>query len=437
MIGGNFFIIMKEIVRNMWRRKFRTFLTVFGIAIGMFAFTVLGSMALRFNAMMDGATKLVTGQITVYPKGGGFGAIAGGNATLPMNTLEKIGEVEGVDAVAATVILPVEEMNLDEIEISFSERATIQASDFDTQFENKNWKTLPMKAGKMVGNGDSPDTVTVGYSIAVDRDLEVGDSMTIRGKDFEVIGIIDKTMTAPDSYVFMDIDPAREMYIDANPFLQSLRQQSQGASFIAPEQLAQLPPGAREQLEKAQDFKLEDISTGAVISWEEGYDPEKISRAVKDEFGDEVTVFSPEKTGKAIESATATFSAIIVGAALIALLVGGFSVINTMVMSISERTREIGIKKALGASRSEIAVEYAIEAGFIGLFGGLIGMLMGLVTIHILNGMVADQGAEIFLVNLPFLANVLVFSFFLGLFAGLLPAIRASRMNVVEALRHV
>lgn len=226
MIGRDLYCVMKEIIRNMWRRKFRTFLPVFGIAIGMFAFTVLGSMALRFNAMMDGATKLVTGQITVYPKGGGFMVMGGGSATLPVDTLEKISEVEGVDVVAATVVLQVEEIDFEDFEISFDNKASIQASDFASKFENKNWKTLPMKAGRMVGKGDSSDKITVGYSLSIDRELEVGDTMDIREREFEVVGIIDKTMTAPDNYVFMDIEPAREMYVELNPFLKSIQLQS-------------------------------------------------------------------------------------------------------------------------------------------------------------------------------------------------------------------
>ena len=141
--------------------------------------------------------------------------------------------------------------------------------------------------------------------------------------------------------------------------------------------------------------------------------------------------------GEQIDKASTIFNAIILGTALIALIVGGFSIINTMIMSISERTKEIGIKKALGASSWAIAREYTLEAGVIGFLGGAIGMGIGLTLIYIFNAKMAEKGAEIFLVSPGFLIGVVAFSFGLGILAGVIPANRAARMKAVDAIREL
>jgi len=128
----------------------------------------------------------------------------------------------------------------------------------------------------------------------------------------------------------------------------------------------------------------------------------------------------------------------------IALLVATIGIANTMVMAIYERTREIGILKAMGASNGEIRQMFMIEAGFIGLIGGVIGLILGWLV-----GLSLDQIIPIYLryrgiplrgdffVVFPTLAlGVIVFATFTGLVAGLLPAQRAAKLDPLEALRH-
>ena len=162
-----------------------------------------------------------------------------------------------------------------------------------------------------------------------------------------------------------------------------------------------------------------------------------MANRIKDQFKDQVLVLSPTKLGETIDKASAVFNAIILGSAVIALIVGGFSIINTMIMSISERKREIGIKKAIGASNRSIAWDYTLEAGIIGIVGGVIGLGIGVVAILFIKSKTAASGAEIFLLNPSFMAGVVIFSFVLGIIAGVLPAIRASRMKVVDAIREL
>lgn len=427
---------MMEILRNMWRRKFRTILTMVGIAVGIFAFTVMGSMALRFNRMIDGGKRYITGQITIIPKGTNFMA-GGASAMLPLDTLKKIEQIEGVEAVAASIELPLTEPDPDNPVggASFGPPPSIEGFDLDSKYRNRNWTEMPMKEGRMLEKGDPDDVVAIGISIATDKKKKVGDLFEIRGRQFRVIGVIDRTMTGPDAYVFMPIKPARELLIASNPFLKSLQEQANNADSISEQALAQLPEETRKQILAAKAFKTEDITTTAGVSWEDGADSEVVSQRIKEQFKNEVLVLSPKRMGEEIDKASVIFNAVILGSALMALIIGGFSIINTMVMSISERTREIGIKKALGASGRVITGEYTLEAGVIGLVGGLLGMGFGLLLIILLNRSLASKGAEIFLIDAAYLSGVVVFSFILGILAGILPAIRASKMRAVDAIR--
>ncbi len=425
-----------EILRNMWRRKFRTLLTVMGITIGMFAFTVMGSMALKLNKIIDGGKRYITGQISISPKGSDY--MSGTTSTLPVDLLNKIAKVDGVEGVEGSVSLMVDEPNPDDpTAMSFGQPQTVYSMDPNSTFKNKNWSVLDMKEGKSIDKNSAENDISIGITVATDKKWKVGDDVTIRGRQFHIVGILNKTMAGPDSYVFMNIKPARELYVESNPFLKSLKEQADKTAAISATELAKLSPEAREQIIQSQSFKMDDISTAASVSWKDGVDADKLATTIKDQFKSNVVVLSPKKMGEQIDKASSTMNAIILGAALLALIVGLFSIVNTMVMSISERTKEIGIKKALGASNGSISFEYTIEAGLIGLLGGAIGMGFGVLTAVLLNNKMASQGAEIFLIESNFLIGVLVFSFVVGIIAGVIPAMRAAKLKVVEAIREL
>lgn len=422
----------------MWRRRFRTLLTMIGIAVGIFAFTVMGSMALRFNKMIEGGKRYITGQITIMPKGTNFAAGTQG-AMLPVDTLKKIGQVEGVEGVTAMVELALTDPDPENPTggVSMGPPPSIDGFDLNTTYRNRNWQEFRMKEGRMLEKGDPDDVAVLGISIATDKQKHAGDTIEVRGRTFKVIGVIDRTMTGPDNYMFLSIKPAREMMIESNPFLKSLKEQADKAATISDAALAQLPEDARKQILAAKAFTLEDVTTMAGVSWKDGADPEAVATRIKEQFKDQVLVLSPKKMGDEIDKASAIFNTVILGSAIIALIIGGFAIINTMVMSISERTKEIGIKKALGASRASIALEYTLEAGIIGIVGGIVGLGLGVMLILMLNAKAAAKGAEIFLLDPWYLLGVAVFSFALGVLAGMIPAIRASKLRAVEAIREL
>ncbi len=126
------------------------------------------------------------------------------------------------------------------------------------------------------------------------------------------------------------------------------------------------------------------------------------------------------------------------GVASISLLVGGIGIMNIMLVSVTERTREIGIRKALGATRSNILHQFMVEAVVLCLFGGMLGIGLGLMIGKIISLYITSLTGMTFLsVISPKLMFITVgFSLFVGLTFGVYPAWRASRLDPVESLRH-
>ena len=137
-----------------------------------------------------------------------------------------------------------------------------------------------------------------------------------------------------------------------------------------------------------------------------------------------------------VGSTTSIFNAIIIGVAIISLVVGGLSVINTMAMSVAERTREIGIKRAIGGSRRRIVRELVAEAGLIGLIGGLIGLALGALVVFLANEAGRSSGTILFDLTPGTALFAVAFSTILGMVAGIVPAWNAARLDPVAALRY-
>jgi putative ABC transport system permease protein len=137
-----------------------------------------------------------------------------------------------------------------------------------------------------------------------------------------------------------------------------------------------------------------------------------------------------------VGSTTLIFNAIIIGVALISLVVGGLSVINTMAMSVTERTREIGIKRAIGGSRRRIVRELVAEAGVIGVIGGVAGLVLGAVVVLLANEAGRSSGTVLFDLTPGTALFAVGFSTILGMVAGIIPAWSAARLDPVQALRH-
>lgn len=143
------------------------------------------------------------------------------------------------------------------------------------------------------------------------------------------------------------------------------------------------------------------------------------------------TVRTTEEFQKQSGQVTTIFQAVLVAIASISLLVGGIGIMNIMLVSVTERTREIGLRMALGAKRSDIRNQFLVEAAVLCVIGGLLGLVLAVILARVFET-VADFPAPI---GLPIVIGSILFSATIGLLFGSYPAIRASRMSPIEALR--
>jgi putative ABC transport system permease protein len=193
--------------------------------------------------------------------------------------------------------------------------------------------------------------------------------------------------------------------------------------------LATLPPTLRDALDPRE------LATQIVIYPAAGTDAETLAASIE-ASADNVSTMTSADFDQQVGSTTAIFNAIIIGVALISLVVGGLSVINTMAMTVTERTREIGIKRAIGASRRRIIRDLVAEAGVIGLVGGLMGLALGAIAVVIANEVGRSSGTVLFDLTPGTAISAVAFSTFLGILAGVVPAWNAARLDPVVALRY-
>ena len=133
-----------------------------------------------------------------------------------------------------------------------------------------------------------------------------------------------------------------------------------------------------------------------------------------------------------LSETTSMLTLMLGGIAAISLLVGGIGIMNIMLVSVSERTREIGIRKAIGASRVNILSQFLIEALVVSVLGGLAGLLLSLFAVRILTPLLNEAMAVS-----PVIAAIAIgFSMLIGIMFGLYPANKASKLHPIEALRY-
>jgi putative ABC transport system permease protein len=385
---------MSEAIRNILRRKLRTGLTILGIVIGVFALTVMGALAEKLNVLVDGGDEYFRTRVFVFDAGAASGFQAS-NRPITRDLVDQIEAVDGVERAS-----PVLQTLLDPDEIG-----GFDIPELLTGIEPETWYDpsvdLRVDAGRLLSAGERGVAV-IGADLAERYGKRVGDQIEIRGRSFEIVGVLERTLTFPDKIAYVPLRDAQEIYVESVP---------QGLDYRTDELATQI------------EVFPDDIAQADVVA------------AAIEEVVDGVRTVTPDQVAEQIGQASVVFNLIIVGASVIAVIVGGLSVINTMVMTVSERVREIGVKKAVGARTGAILGEFITEATLLGAIGGLIGLSAGALLVVILNAQTAGSGTTVFLITPMLLLRSFVFATVLGALAGIYPAFRAARLDPVQALR--
>jgi putative ABC transport system permease protein len=152
---------------------------------------------------------------------------------------------------------------------------------------------------------------------------------------------------------------------------------------------------------------------------------------------DDFSILTQEDFLDTAKTITSVLTIFLGGIAAISLLVGGIGIMNIMLVSVTERTREIGLRKALGARRLDILIQFLTESSLLSMIGGLIGILLGWAIAYAVGQFAASSGTPITpSIGLDVILLATLFSTAVGLFFGLYPANRAAGLEPVEALRY-
>jgi putative ABC transport system permease protein len=275
-----------------------------------------------------------------------------------------------------------------------------------------------MAQGHQIDSG-STGQVVLGSTIDKEFKKKVGDTidLPVRPSDakpdfvnhtFTVVGILNATLTAPDTFAYINTADGQMLLKDS------------------------LPISIRNQVDVSKITEAIDVygKRGASIG-----DLDAIADRINTQV-EGVKATKPSVIVNSFKSGGAIFTAITTAAALLALVIGGLSVVNTMFMAVAERVREIGLKKAVGATTRNIMGEFLVEATLIGAIGGLIGYGIGALITIIVNATTPPGQSTLFLITVRLTVFALGFAIALGAVAGILPALRAARLDPVTALRN-
>jgi putative ABC transport system permease protein len=396
-----FFIL---ILKSLKHRPVRSWLTVLGIVIGtMLVVTILSLSSGIKNAVTEALQMFGSDLIMIFP-GEETNPLVGflGGQKFKEKDLMALERINGVK-----FVVPMEVAMLNVDFKGEKKSVMVHAAPWKGMIE-----TFETSKGVRLEQGDWPqsdqDKETIMGYLAFNKlfknKIRVGDELVIKSKRIKVKGFISPIGNQMDDNV---------IYVSLNIFRDLTGSRGgAGSAFV------KVAPGADVNL-IAEQIKFQLKKQDAVR---------------------EFSVLSPEKANRLVGNVLAIIELVLIVIGLISLVVGAVGVMNTMYTSVLERVKQIGVMKAIGATKEAILALFLIESGMIGLIGGILGVVFGIVLAYVIGMIAAHFGVRglFSFSSLDFLGFlvVLIITFIAGVISGILPARHAAMMEPAEALRY-
>ena len=393
-------------IHNLRQRSMRSWLTVLSILIGVTAIFAILAFGLGLQNYINSLAE-ESGTDKLFIQARGIGAPGTDDAfTLSKDEIEFVDKVKGVKQVAGIYMKPGEIEHNDETKYNFVMGLNMDKLDFQLEAF-----TIEIMKGRNLQE-DETGKVVLGYNYQLpdkifEDPVRVGDRVKINGEKFEVVGFYSEVGNpTDDGNVYLTQAGMEQLYTDIEDKFGFLMVQS--ARNIDPGELA-----------------------------------DKITEDLREERGEEEgqETFFVQTFADAIETFQNIFNilnGILVLIALVSVIVASVNIMNTMYTAVIERTREIGIMKAVGARNSDIMFIFILESGILGMVGGVFGVILGYLIAELGGYVAAVSGFSLLQPVFPWylIAGCILFAFFVGSISGILPARHAARQNPVTALRY-
>ena len=379
------------------RSRARAALTMLGVIIGVGSVVALVGVGRGTTAnITESLSSLGTNLLTVSPTGGGDAA-----SKLTLEDATAIAQLDGVQAVAPEIQTSAT--------VAASATNTTDTSVVGTSSAYAYVRAYEVWQGSFLSDVEvdhSLRVVVLGATVANDLGLgaeALGTTVRIDGLPFEIVGILQAKggsgFNDPDDQIYVPIGTVSKYFVGGS----SVR--TIGVSVVDGADMQAVRDGISEEL--------------------------RIRHGIGSSDEDDFSIFDQAQLLEVTDSISGTLTLLLGGIASIALIVGGIGIMNIMLVSVRERTREIGIRKALGAKRGDILSQFLVEALTLSVLGGLIGIAIGLAASAVI-GQIAGWG---FIFDPLTVVVATLFSLAVGVVFGVWPARQAAQLDPVVALR--
>jgi putative ABC transport system permease protein len=398
--------------RAVVRNKMRSFLTTLGVIIGVGAVIAMMAIGSGAKAQVEAAfAAMGTDLLIVLPGSSSSGGVKGGFGSMPTLTWDDLAAIQDPSQITSVkLVAPALRSNLPIVSEDQNWTTSVTGTTPD-YFTIRNW---PAASGNVLTQQDvdtKGKVIVLGATVAEKlygaNASPVGQSVRVGTSAYKVAGVLAKK---GQSSTGQDYDDAA--FIPVTTFGQNvqggLKKYLSGTVYVQ---------AAAGQTSRAQD----DVT--ALLR-------ERHHLTQNDD--DDFSIRNLSEIAGAQEEGTKTMTTLLASVAAVSLLVGGIGIMNIMLVSVTERTREIGVRIALGAKPFDVLTQFLAEALALSMMGGLLGVAFGLGT----SAWLADKFHWPVLVQPDVIAVAVVFSAFVGVAFGLYPAWKASKLDPIDALRY-